>query len=155
MTIFVPSSPGGYTIFCDDFRMEANGKSIYIGVYNTHIDLPGSLPGFLSSFAAIAYYRERPGESDLPVAVKMFIPGRAEPVFVANLNVAETRAKALDIPAVEGEDRMISWICPILISPLFLQEPGYIRIRAYRGEDEIRMGSIEVRCATPPQQTAT
>lgn len=34
----------GYTIFCDDIRVEAAGKLIYIGAYGGEMILNGTLP---------------------------------------------------------------------------------------------------------------
>jgi len=49
---------------------------------------------------------------------------------------------------------MINLVNTILISPLPLPQPGFIKVRAYRGEDEIRMGALEVRATDPAQHTS-
>lgn len=154
MTVFVPRTPSGYTIFCDDWRQEVTGKFIFIGVYQADIILFGESPQLLPQFAAVVHYLERPGESDLPVKLKMFVPGSDGPIVEVELPVAEARKSVFNSDD-EMEDRVIRIMIPIKVAPLILQLDGLIKVRAYRGDDEIRLGTLKVRFQSPPPTPPT
>ncbi len=154
MAIIAPATPYGYTIFCDDLRQEANGKLIYIGVYTADMIIYGAPPMLLPTFVAAITYRERPGESDAPVKIKMFLPGHDDAAAELDLPVAPMRS-AQFTHETAGEDRMHSVLIPIRASPLTVSQGGLIKIRAYRGEDEIRLGALEVKFQAPPGNPPT
>jgi hypothetical protein len=146
MSILSPSTPYGYTIFCDDLRREANGKALYIGVYAGSIIVP-FIPIGLTSLVAMVIYRERIGESTDPVTIKIFLPGGNDgsPTVTLELAMNENRnALKLD-PSVEDLEQFISVEIPILISPFLIGAEGFVRVRAYRGDDEIKLGSLRVQ----------
>jgi hypothetical protein len=107
-------TPYGFTIFCDDLRQEANGKVIYIGVYSADMIIYGSPPMLLPTFVAATTYRERPGESDAPVKIKMFLPGNDAAAVELDLPIATMRSVQL-APEIEGGDRMYSALTPIRV----------------------------------------
>jgi hypothetical protein len=152
MTVIAPATPYGYTIFCDDLRQESNGKLIYIGVYTSEMIIFGDPPMLLPTFVAVTTYRERPRESDAPVQIKMFVPGA--PDVELELPVASMRSTQF-APEIEGEDRMHSALIPIRSSPLVVRQEGLIKVRAYRGDDEIRLGALAVKFQPPPVNPQT
>jgi|GEM_PF-907529 len=154
MAVILPATPYGYTIFCDDIRQEANGKLIYVGVYTSEMIIYGASPMLLPTFVAATTYRERPGESNAPVKIKMFVPGSDDAATEFDLPVAVMRSTQFGAET-EGEDRIYSAIIPIRISPLLLHQDGLIKIRAYRGDDEIRLGALLVRFQAPPGNPPT
>jgi hypothetical protein len=150
MTIFVPTTPFGYTIFCDDVRQESNGKLFYIGVYQGDMIIHVQPPTMLPSFVAIVHYLERPGESGLPVKMKMFAPGaESTPIFEFDVPVEQMRSSPLP-PDKEGEDKVLRASIPMKLAPFIVPSEGLIKIRAYRGDDEIRLGTLRVQFQTPP-----
>jgi hypothetical protein len=152
VTVFVPASPFGFTIFCDDVRQENNGKFFFVGVYTTELIIFGQAPMLLPTFATFINYLERPGESVDPVKLKIFIPGLAEPFWEVDLDVAPMRNTPLS-PPMEGEDRAIRMSIPLKFSPFPINGEGLIKVRAYRGNDEIRLGTIAVKFQPPPMNT--
>jgi hypothetical protein len=154
MTVIAPITPYGYTIFCDDLRQEVNGKWIYIGVYTADMIIFGSPPMSLPTFVAAITYRERPHESDAPVKIKMFVPGSDNAAAELDLPVTVMRSAQFS-PETEGEDRMYSAFIPIKSFSLPLRQGGLIKIRAYRGHDEIRLGSLEVKFQAAPGNPPT
>jgi hypothetical protein len=154
MTVIAPATPYGYTIFSDDLRQEANGKLIYIDVYIADIIIFGTPPTLLPTFVAAITYRERPGERDAPVKIKMFVPGSDDAAIELDLPVAIMRSTQF-APEIEGEDGMYSSLTPIRASPLLLKQEGLIKIRAYRGDDEIRLGTLAVKFQAPPGNPQT
>jgi hypothetical protein len=154
MTVIAPTTPYGYTIFCDDLRQEANGKLIYIGVYTADMIIYGAPPMLLPTFVAATTYRERPGESDAPVKIKMFLPGNDDAAVELDLPVASMRS-AQFTHETAGEDRMHSVLIPIRTVPLMVRQGGLIKIRAYRGDDEIRLGALTVKFQAQPGNPST
>jgi hypothetical protein len=139
MTVIRRNTPSGYTIFCDDVRQESNGKLIYIGVYEVKMILE-QIPATLPSFCVVVKYIERHGESDLPVVLKVFLPGYEEPMQ-SELPLKEIRAA--ELPEAM-EDPLLTTSVHIKIAPFVIGVEGMIKVRAYRGEDEIRLGTLHV-----------
>ena len=48
-------------------------------------------------------------------------------------------------------DKIISVHTPLIFSPLVINAEGAIRVRAYRGDDEIRIGALRVLLVQPPR----
>jgi hypothetical protein len=66
--LFHPATLGSYKIFCNDVRHENT-----IGVYNADLVID-SLPALLPVFNFVIHYRERKGESELPVKIVVTVP---------------------------------------------------------------------------------
>jgi hypothetical protein len=154
VTIFVPRSPFGYTIFCDDVRQENSGKFLYIGVYAADMIIHGQPPGVLPTFAAIIHYAEQADEQgDAIIRLKMYVPGTDQPI--ADLPVDPATMKSVPLPPyLEGEDRIIRASIPLKFSPLVIPQEGLIKVRAYRGEDELRLGTLRVNFQPQPESAA-
>ncbi len=150
MTVFQSTPPWGFTVFCDDVRLEANGKLLYIGVYPGDMVIYGILPALIPSFAALVRYSEKPGESTDRVTIKVFPPGGDDPIVAIELDTVMLRSTNLstDVP---NEEQLVSSLVPIRISPMPIEHEGRIRVRAYRGNDEIRLGTLNVRVLPPNQ----
>jgi hypothetical protein len=156
LSILSPKTPYGFTTFFDDLRQEANGKYIFSGVYTGNMVLP-MVPVVLPMFSVMITYREAPGESSEPVTLKIFVPGRDEPMLAVPLPVEQMREVQYEQSYldVEGLDKILSLQAPYIFSPFMISGEGFIKIRAYRGEDEIRLGTLRVQLATPQPPTST
>lgn len=142
MTVFRTATPSGHSIFCDDLRMESNGKSMYIGIYTGDM-LVESFPTILPSFRVIINYVEKVGESDLPIRFVVTLP-EDEKVFEAEIPRGEMHAPS---PPNLGEKEtpLIRSMIIAAFNPLVLNSGGRMRVRAYRGDDEIRLGTLLIR----------
>jgi hypothetical protein len=144
MTVFHPPTPSGYTIFCDDVRHENTGKQILIGVYNGDLVVE-SLPALLPVFNFVIHYRERKGESELPVKIVITVP-TPEDQRIFEIDIPREALKQVTpaTDAVEGE--MLSELnLTSSANGLVLTHIGRIKVRAYRGDDEIRLGTLRIR----------
>lgn len=154
--IIAPSTPSGYTIFCEDIRHEDNGKAIFIGVYNGDIVLPSDseFPATLRSLAFHISYMERPDESTDLVEFLIYLPGqhnepaRRIPIFSGPRPPVSTDMVS-DRPESEGRDPILSLRVNVVVSPIELQQTGEIRVRAQVGDDVVKLGSLQVRLADP------
>ena len=158
MTKTVPApTPYGYTLFCDDIRQEINGKVSLIGVYGGDLIVAGPLPVALAKLALRITYIEQPGESTEPVEIHIYLPGNpdGQPIQRIPLPV-DFRSMAPD-PHPGLTDPLLIAVFNMEFSPLPLQQEGQIKVRAYRGDLEIRLGTLLVhaRQAPPAASAAT
>jgi hypothetical protein len=141
----------GYTIFCDDIREEVSGKTSFVGAYGARLFVHGSFPVTLPKFAmSIAYY-QKTDSVNLPLRIVVFVPGdpsdkpsiefeqSAEDASGAIQEAQESRKK---IPGAEGGIMVTH--ANLVFAPFVINEAGVIRVRAVRGDELIRLGSLGV-----------
>lgn len=97
MKVCAPKTPYGYSIFCDDIREEARGKVSFMGIYSGNMILYAAPPVSLPKLMVAVNYFERPGESDAPVEVRVYLPGDSAdaPTVRVPLPVEELRASGV------------------------------------------------------------
>ena len=155
MKSIAQDTPFGSTIFCDDIRHELGGKVSYIGIYAGEINSHRPLPITLSKFGFAIRYSERTGESTEEVSVGIYFPGdpEGEPSTKLKLPIQEMRSKTPDPELMKiSQDPLMTMISHIVLEGLVLKEEGRIKVRAYRGDLEIRMGTLLVQHIPPPEQ---
>lgn len=146
-------TPFGSTIFCDDIRHEIGGKFSYIGIYTGTINFNQPLPQKLSKFAFAIKYSERPGESTENVNVRIYMPGdpEDEPHTMVELPMDDIRANIPPREKLENaQDPILTTTFHIAMENVEFKENGLIKVRAYRGDLEVRMGTIQVQYTPPP-----
>jgi hypothetical protein len=158
MNIIMPSTPFGYSVFCDDLRQEVTGKLIYIGVYVSdmvigHVANAGQagvppFPFVLPSLVIVVKYSERRNESTEPVVLKIFLPTRDDPFVTASIDVDGMRSVPTRVDSGPAEDQLVSSTIPFRLVGVPIEGEGLTRVRAYRGEDEIRLGTLPVKIAS-------
>ena len=155
MTVVAPTTPYGYTIFCDDIRMEAGNKPSFMGVYAGLINLHQPLPFKFAKFCFAINYIERPGESTDPATLSIYLPGDAEdaPSIKAELPVETMRSQ--EPPAdTELEDPVMRLALNIIAAPLEIKSGGLIKVRVHRGDLEIKLGTIRVHAPTAEDKSS-
>jgi hypothetical protein len=147
-------TPYGSTIFCDDIRLERSGKVTLVGTYIGELIVNGRLPTNLAKFAMRILYSERPGESDDPVELRIFLPGDEEgaPTLAAAIPIDQERAKT---PPPDMPDPLLTAIMHLEFAPLAIKQEGSIKVRAYRGDLEVKMGQLVVRSSQPAEDQNT
>lgn len=145
MTVIRQTTPFGYSTFCDDVRVEANGKHILIGVYAADMLMP-AFPLQLPAFHVIIRYSERPGESTHPVKFVITMPGQEAPIFTAEVSREDLAKAVVPAPAEDDlDDPLITLNVMAAFAGLVFPQAGRLKVRAYRGDDEIRLGTLRVR----------
>lgn len=139
--IIYPTLPSGHVVFCDDIRHEVGGKITFVGTYTQVMYINGSLPTVLPKLCMGIVYRQE-NECNEDVTIKVFMPGQDDDAENVATFKLEAQPVLMPPPTEEftfGEFRVFfeSPGTPIL-------EEGRIRVRAYRGQDEIRLGSLTV-----------
>lgn len=148
-----PTTPYGYTLFCDDLRTEVGNKYSLMGMYTGALHIQGQLPALLPKFVMIISYFERPNESTEPVEIRVFLPGDDEstPSFKTEIPRESLKSDNSQIELEEPTpDRLISTRIFAPISPLHIKKEGRIKVRAYRGDLEVRLGTLLIK-ALPPE----
>jgi hypothetical protein len=144
----IAHSPNGSAIFCDDVRQEMNGKQILIGIYTTEMIIHPSFPAALPTFAVVVRYTERRSENYLPVTFKIFVPGQDDAAFEAE--VSKEQLEAVPYSEDKEPDPQVLIGFAAQFRNFVIPEPGYIKVRAYRGDDEIKIGSMRIRLSDHP-----
>ena len=57
-------------------------------------------------------------------------------------------------PELEGQDLRVTTLLHIEFAPLILKQGGQMRVRAYRGDLEIKLGALVVRGPNAPAALA-
>jgi|SRR5262249_50572451 len=145
----------GYTIFCDDIRIEIGGKLTYVGVYQGGTMLvPGSFPATVPKLALGIVYKQRHDKVVLPFTLWIFLPGDADdkPSIIAEM--PEDAARAAIEEAKATAEKMTTEVFATLnsqfaITPLHIAQPGLLKVRAVRGDQLIGLGSLNIVPALP------
>lgn len=139
----------GTTIFCDDIREEVGGKKTYVGIYLQDMIVHSEFPVVIPQFSIAVTYVE-PIESDiLPVKVSIFIPDEnGDDASAFDVDLPEDRGPRLG--TLDGDTAVTQRVNSLFfkVSPLILTTEGRIKVRAYRGGEEMRLGSLRIRKAT-------
>lgn len=140
-------TPRGHVIFCDDIRLEVDGKRQYLGIYTALITLHAEPPVVLPKLCIAIDYFERPNESEESVEIQVFLPGAQIDLEPPLVNFKIEREQFLSIPVPtdpDAEDPQIGVSMNFTLSNVQLNAAGRIKVRAKRGDDIIRLGSLLV-----------
>ena len=147
------SRPYGTTIFCDDIRDEVSGKKTYVGVYFNELVISGILPVVLPTFGLAITYLEPLSDPVLPVNIKVFVPGPSdEGELAAEVELPIDRFDAIEKVQQDPSAHYRAHIMHFKISPFMIAHEGYVKVRAYIGDEEIRLGSLKVRIANDAEK---
>lgn len=137
----------GTTIFCDDIRQELGGKHIFIGIYDdaliSHIPFPIVMPSF--SFAVKIL--EPVTEIGSKMELKIFGPSESSEAqdTIFEVEAPIERWNEADPLNKDFEAQYITSSFLIKLSPFRINSDGFLRVRAYRNGDELKLGSLCVR----------
>lgn len=151
--IINPSLPSGHTIFCDDVRQEVSGKQTLVGTYGTYMYV-AEFPVMLPKVCCVITYREAP-ESAGHVAIRVIQEIGDDETVVAEIeyDIPEgTRPPAeLEGSFIRREGKFV-----VQLSPFSMEGPGFLKVRVFRGDDEIRLGAMKIDLAPsiPPESEA-
>lgn len=143
--IVYPSLPSGHTIFCDDVRQEVSGKQTLVGTYGSAMYV-AEFPAILPQISCVICYREDP-ESIGSVAIRVIHEVGDDETVMAEI--------AFDIPEgskppaeMEGPFIMREGKFVVQLSPFSIEGPGVLKVRAFRDDDEIRLGALKIDLAS-------
>jgi hypothetical protein len=137
----------GYTLFCDDVREEVRDKLTYLGTYTgriAHNKFPFVLPKIV---LGIVYYQPR-NQVVLPIRYWIFLPGDTEekPSIVQehSREKSQNLIKKAEALAARPDAAFTTTYSQFSLIEIPIREPGLIRVRAVRGNELIRLGTLEI-----------
>lgn len=138
--IIYPALPSGHVIFCDDIRHELHGKITFVGTYTNVMYINGTFPAVLPKLCMGIVYRQE-SDSLEGVVIKIFMPGQDDddPIAVFNLEVQPDM-----IPPPRDEFTFNEFRLFFEAPGVPIMQEGRVRVRAYRGDSEIRLGALMV-----------
>ena len=151
----------GHTIFCDDIRMEIDGKFTYVGAYGGRMYVNAPFPVTIAKFAfSVLFYQLK--ERFVPnLGLWIFLPGDSDEQpsikgeFTEVSEGAMLRQVEQDPLPSDHQTKYIGVIANVVAQHLVLKEPGAITVRVLRGDELYRVGRLVVlqgNIATPPNE---
>ncbi len=156
--IIQPTTPSGYVIFCDDVRQEVSGKHTLVGMYGGEMTVFGTAPAVVPMLCAVVRYRENP--EHLPQLVRFEVikitPDSRTVLMEASTDIPPPPTE-FEFPDSLEEDthNFVELGFTAKISPLEISEDCQIKVRAYAGENEIRLGALAIKLAPPRSEETT
>lgn len=157
--IINPSSPDGYTLFCDDIRHEVTGKTTLVGIYNSQLIVTGNLPIVLPKLCASITIRLNPPPHHLKPVIKVFRTDQDEPIFVCEVDIPAVHPNKIPRVTDHLEPDAVTFM-QFSVNAQFesfqIERPCALKVRVFIGEDEIRLGALQIIHAAPePINTAS
>lgn len=142
----------GHAIFCDDIRLEIDQKASYIGVYSggtmyVRAEFPITLPKFA---IAVSFAQKR--EIFVPnIGLRIFLPGDTD----EKPSIEAETVPGMVLPDNEKNLPMILMGAQLVFTPLTLNQPGLIKVRAVRNGLLHRLGTLQIIKAPSPSPGPT
>jgi hypothetical protein len=122
------------------------GKMTLVGTYQSQINVMGSSPVVLSQLCALIDFRFTPDSLPISPKISVFRSDEAEPIFSMEGHIpANEETLFEDTLDIEGGSvRFHQMIVPVHLQGIEVNESFRLKVRAFVGEDEIRLGSLKV-----------
>ncbi len=150
--IINPRLPTGHVVFCDDIREEIGGKRTFVGVYGNFMVIAAVGPITLQQLCAAISLRIHPPIEPTAVSIRIFRSDGDELLFEASAEFPPTPSDLSSDTSSFGDENSLSFIelfVPARMQNLVITQDCAIKVRAFIGDDEIRLGSIVVSFVEP------
>jgi len=151
MTEITWPAPFGYTVFCDDVRREMLGKTTHVGIYGGDMRVMGEPPIHLPRLTLVVNFYEKMGEGSDPLELQIYLPSDGE--TPSNKIEISPRDHAAG-QGEPGEDNRALLSFVLEMAPFNITQFGKLRVRMKKGDDILRLGSLNIAAATPDQKMA-
>jgi hypothetical protein len=147
------ASPTGFCIFCEDIRLEVNGKQSYIGVFvGNELVVQGALPAPIGKFCIQATFRQRPTDGLEPITFEVHLPGDDPDKPSARIDAQIE--DSLPPPPADVDDPFLQIVVGMQFNPLGIAQEGKIEVSALKAGKRYRIGTLRVKSQPPAQQEA-
>ena len=139
----------GFSIFCEDIRVEVGEKSSWMGIFRKEILIPDQFPVFVNSIAVIIKYYENKGSCDGDLEFRVY---GTDDVIVGQQRIGRREIAATVLaPVASGQDEnLVAFEIPFIFAPMVFEREGFLKVRMYDGVEEVKLGSIRVRAVAQP-----
>jgi hypothetical protein len=149
------SSAWGFSLFCDDIRVEMGAKLSVMGIYQSDMIFPATqeFPFNLAKFGILFKYYETKDALTDDIAIRVFLPGdqKDAPSVVLPFPRAQLISGPAPYPLEEDQERIFNLTFPFLFTPLLVKQEGFIKVRVACGERITNLGSLMIRKARPDE----
>ncbi len=147
------STPTGHCLFCDDIRHEINGKFSLIGNYGSDLRPFTSFPLVLPKLCVYLSYFQRPVDGFQDVKFEIVLNSKETNTTVWEILVQGSSLENAPRPEATDEqaDPVIGIHVPLEFQNFVINETGYLRVYAQRGDERMRIGSLKIEQPTTPQ----
>lgn len=146
--IINPRLPSGHVVFCDDIRQETNGKRIFVGVYNNVLGIAVPAPITLPLLCAAIVLRIEPPIEPVTTIIRITRTDTDEVMFEIETKITPMNPVEQNTIEKTIESDSITFInveVNAQIQDVIISRDCEIKVRAYLGDDEIRIGTLQVR----------
>jgi hypothetical protein len=144
--IIQPSLPYGEVMFCDDIREEINDKLNFVGVYENGMTILGKLPVTIRQIFVWIAIRADPRKAPLSGKVKIIRSDTETEIFAYDFSFPPDFSMP-NLPNEKIEPEQLVYTEVTLRVPLYdlyFDRACRLKVRAFSGDDEIRIGSLNI-----------
>jgi hypothetical protein len=131
----------GISIFCEDVRMEASDQRTLVGVYTDDL-IVGGFPAVLPRLGIYITLIEPLPEAEGPMNIKVTIPGEHGEEVIVDTDLPNDRKS--DAIGAESDPEYLINTLAFRLSPLLIEREGRIKVRGFKNNEKIRLGTIYV-----------
>lgn len=144
--IINPTLPGGFVTFCDDIRHEVTGKMTLVGTYHSQINVMGNSPVVLAQLCVLIDFRFMPNSLPMSPKISVFRSDEVEPLFTMETQIPVNEETLFEDPLdiEDGSVRFHQMVVPVQLYGIAVSDSFRLKVRAFVGDDEIRLGSLKV-----------
>lgn len=138
-----PITPFGYAIFCDDIRQEIGNKISLMGLYSGVAVFDAEFPVTIPKLCIAINFVLGLEDERRAVKIKVLSANADEESLIID---GELPVEAIEneMPPPGVDAKRLHAVVHIVLSPFVIEKPGLIKVRAYYGDDEYKLGSLEV-----------
>lgn len=154
---YVDPAPYGYTVFCDDVRLEAGNKQSFMGIYRGVLLSTDPYPLTLPKLCLVAHYFEPMTLEAADLKVRVYMPGQEDaddPAAEIPISPSQLGGQPL-LPDVPADRQGRQLVVPIFFAPVVVEREGYVRVQVVRGEEIHRCGALLIRGGGAQDEPAT
>ena len=118
-----------------------------MGVVSGQMWIGAAFPIALPKFVCAVYYFERPDSATIPLELRVFSPGDPEdtPGWRMPITIPQAAVDQLPSPDDVSDDPRVSFMIPVTFSPFVIMQEGILKVRMFRGENEVvRLGALKI-----------
>jgi hypothetical protein len=145
----------GFSLFCDDIRAEVGGKMSVMGIYQADMVFPPStvFPFNITKLCILVKYYEEPGKLTEDLELRVSIPGDSadKPSIVVPMPRSDVDKSGKGFPLESDQKHVVGVTVPLSLTPLRLNEPGFVKVRMRCGSIVTNLGSLMIRAADPKE----
>jgi hypothetical protein len=143
----------GFSLFCDDLRLEVGGKLSIMGTYQNDIIFPNDAPFVMQKFVILVKYFEETDAFKDDISIRVYLPGDQKDIPTVTFPVPRSNMQSSEplYELEEDQERILTLTVPLMFAPLSVGKEGFLKVRAVCGDVVTNLGSLMVRKIKPDE----